>query len=108
MLEGVEHDPTQFLDVVLLPSLARIPTETARQIRGADRRFVRRLQLEEEALQLKWNRFRLFVFRAVETPTVHGVAEFRCHEQRLDQTVQVASHCLIDKPDKTFKTNQQV
>lgn len=43
VLQSVEHDPTQFLDVVLLPSLTRIPTEAARQIRRPDRMFVRRL-----------------------------------------------------------------
>ena len=33
-LEGVEHDPAELLDVVLLPGLAAVPAERHRQLGG--------------------------------------------------------------------------
>jgi len=33
---------------------------------------------------------------------VDGIAELRCHVQRLQQTVEVTSHCLIHKPNITW------
>ena len=42
------------------------------------------LQLQEEALQLKRNRFDLFLLGAIEAPPVKSIAEFRGHVQRLN------------------------
>ena len=53
LLERVEHDAAQLLHVVLLEGVVRRPAERARQVRRLDGALRRRLQVEEQALQLE-------------------------------------------------------
>ena len=55
-LEGVEHDPAELLDVVLLPGLAAVPAERHGQLRGLHRRTVGRLPAGREGGDCMGNR----------------------------------------------------
>ena len=53
LLQRVEHDTTQLLHIVLLEGVLAIPAERLGQIVRLDRPLLRRLQVEEQPLQLQ-------------------------------------------------------
>lgn len=77
LFERVEHHPAQFLDVVLMPSVAVLPSEAVRQIRCFYGRLGGGLQVQKQLLQLV--RYGSGFVDAVEFPVVKGVSKFGRH-----------------------------
>lgn len=53
------------------------------------------LKFEKQALELKGDRFGLFLLRSIKAPAIQSIPKFRRHEQRLYQAVEIAGHGLV-------------